>query len=240
MNLKKSVLSFMAAGAILAGGFAGVAAQDAGSDTMPLTVTVTADGLWGVQFCEGSDGAFGEIILDSTHYNQDPLEAQAIVCYADTKVQRDAFDTHLSASDFSGTEDTENKIAASNLTLGHVGIMNSGQWDGQNGPIGEISALTGAGNTAVGTHDGADWVGGTLNTSPRIHTGYAGVGTGGNKYETTEDPLNPGNDFELEPRSNAGSWHVMELLLDVPETTVSDIYNSTLTINVSWTGDAQP
>jgi hypothetical protein len=225
MNLRKTVLTLMAAAAILLGSAAGVSAQVA--DSNYGSVTVAANGSFDVYFCAG-DFSFAGVTLNSAN----PVgntSASINICYTDTLAWRPQFRTYMSAGDF--TDFNGHSIPASNVSPKYIYNVLQGQWGVYNGnDIGDIGGMKGAANYSSGpggyvngTAGGPDgpWVGGNLSTWQYIGYSWEGVGTGGSQYGT-------GNGY-----LDAGSIAPIELKLSVPANTVPGNYYSVFTLQVN-------
>lgn len=232
MNLKKTLLSFMAAGAVLAGGIGGATAQSAVTGTTTGTVKVGDGGTFDVYFCSATLADGGVAFDDASVTSSEGAEVtgDGVICYIDDTTYRGRHSTMLSASNFVGDEHA-GVISNGNLSLGHVSIMNSGQWAGDVPGVGSIAALTSSGS--VSSHAGADFGPNDLSGQVHIHNVWPGAGTAGDFYETFPDPTNPDSYFPRDDRSNQGSWQEVEFVLEVPAGTRADDYKTTLTLNVN-------
>lgn len=233
MNLKKTLLSFMAAGSILAGGFAGVAQAADYSPQTTGVVTVTTDNTFNPYFCSGNVD-FGTVALNSASTDATRVvNGQVVMCYTDTTAQRGTFVATLRSSDFT-TVYTSDTIAASNLKPKTVFNPQQGQNStavcGPNGPttrpcIGDIGGYNGNGGKVTSggpNYNGTAWDGGNLSGSgEKIAYGWNGKGTANM------------SSYESDWRLFYGSYHVVDLTLNVPQNTPANQYFSTLTLDVN-------
>ena len=128
MNLKKTVLSLMAAGTILLGGAAGVNAQSA-SNTGTGNVTIATNGTFNVQFCNANFD-FTDVTLNSTNPTG-TSNASVAICYTDTQASRGTFRTFMSAGHFSdgnGHYITNDNINPAYIIQRASGAMGSDHW----------------------------------------------------------------------------------------------------------------
>lgn len=234
MNLKKSVLSFMAAGAILAGSFAGVAAQD--SDKVDGNVSVANVGVFDVQFCEDTDAAvnpaadidFGPVNV-TTAQAAAPVVRTVVICYEDTMTQRGPFDTRLTSGPFiDGTKTFSNSA----LKVHSVEFVNSGTW----GPgVGSIAGRVTPGGAVTRANSPASWGNTTFADGGGSRVSYinAGSGTGSDFYQTQPSYDDPAVNYAPDARSSAGSWQRINLELTVPAGTAPGNYTSEITVTVA-------
>ena len=207
MNLKHTLLSALAAGSLLLAS-TGVSAQD----TQTIPVTVNDAGVLEIQFGTpvGGPTTFGE--ADVTTVSGEKLTTDVTLWYNDTKVQRGAFSTSLSASSF--TSETSGSIPASNLTIKAVKTFiggNSGEG------IGVIQATNGVSPQAYVNN--TPWQGGDLSTSPVIAVAQAGAGT--------SHPFPGITEFY------SSSTHTLTLELTVPAGQQPGDYETTLTVSIN-------
>lgn len=222
MNLKKSILSFMAAGSILAGGFAGVAAQDTSTTG---TVTVNDGGTFDAFFCSATSltaagASFGPGSVTSSAPSG-ALSGNLTICYTDSKLNRETYRTSVDATNFtSGT----NSIAASNLKITRVDNPGQGKWGSG---IGNVSALDPNG---VSSSNGADWeVNNAFGSgSLEVHVLWPGMGTASEYYWTYPD-----SPYDYDVRSSNGAWGEINMELVVPAGTQSGTYTNEFTITMT-------
>ncbi len=228
MNLKKSILSFMAAGAILAGGFGSVGAQSAPGGQTTGTVKVEDGGYFNVYFCGADITASSGFDFDDasvTSSQSDTVQANAVICYDDDTTYRGRQYTSLSATSFVG-QVHNGSISNANLSLGTVSKVYSGQWGSVSPKVGSISAININGATINNGIPGpySETFGpNNLSSSLHIHNVWPGAGTAGSLHGTTD------------PRLDQGSFQTVEFSLEVPAGTRADDYESTFTLTVSPT-----
>ncbi len=152
MNLKKTVFSAVAAGAILLTSFAGVSAQ-----TTTGTVIVTGDGVFDPQFCDVLNLGTKSV----TSATGAVATGTVTVCVVDDVAYREVQNISMSASDFEATNPAINaKIPAANLKIVKTYNPVQARWssgvcgavlpDGSNRPcVGDAAGLANSGSDRV-------------------------------------------------------------------------------------------
>lgn len=223
MNLKKTVLSVMAAGSILMGGMGAANAQYANGNTTG-TVTVTDTGLFNAQFCGAVE--FTDVNVNSSNPSGSST-GMIQICYTDTEAYRGSFRTTMSAGTFYGPNDS---FSATNLKPGWIYNVAQGQWGIYNGnDIGDIGGMKGDASYNIVQPGGAVrsdateglWVGGDLSQPRFVGYGWAGVGTGGNQYGTGNAQMDNGAVADI------------GLILNVPSGLAGGDYQTTFTLTVA-------
>lgn len=210
MNLKKSLTGAIA-GLALVGSIAApiASAQYAGDDTSNNTTTVSLtvanDGVFDVYFYLG-DISLGTATFNSASSTQ-TLNGAMGLGYTDTKAARPSFDVLIQSTDFlNEANNATTPIPSSGFKITKTYNVLQGQW-GSDPDIGDIGAFK---DELYVAQSGGPWswtTNNTLNGNRRVNFGYAGIGT---------------------------NWSIgyFDVSLDVPNTTASGDYQSTMTLTV--------
>ncbi|MCO5217363.1 MAG: hypothetical protein M9934_00110 [Thermomicrobiales bacterium] len=233
MNLKKTVLSLMAAGTLLMGGMSATAApvDPTSSDQAEGKVKVTpTGGEFNAQFCNDTttiapnagdfvitsgDVDFGEAEVSLA--SGDTVTGQIGICYTDTAYDRGAFKTSMSAGNF--TNGSGGTIGKANLKPSGVHNVLQGRWSSQGVPVGDIGANNGNNVNPNAGNSPLPWVGGNFSSaSLDVGFGYKGDGTAG--VHTVQNMWIPGSmaliDLELNvPAGTPGGDYTNEFILTV-------------------------
>lgn len=232
MNLKKTLLSSLATFALVASMVAGVAAQ---ADQRTGVVNVTAGGEFNAYFCSGNEQAMvGDLNFQDATVNSSSgdvkVSGDLVVCYKDTKNNRKAFTSRLSATNF--YNGTGGVIDKTNISLGFVSHVNSGQWASAKPGVGSIAGRHGNSESNSVSRPGQQYGSNNFGSSLLIAQGWAGIGTGSDFYLTQNHPV-LGVPYQHDPRSSQGSWHELEVVVNVPQTTPGGKYQNTFTLTIA-------
>lgn len=237
MNLKKTLLSAVGAGALILSTLTPLVSVAGPSTTTSGVVNVTADGAFNPYFCSGNLD-FGTVPLNSTTPNpaNRTVEGTVVMCYEDTLNWRPQFRAHISSSSFlkAGTGSTISAVNLEPITV-YNPQQGQGNYDFKVGGatlcpdspgarcIGDIGGMNGT--SYGGTDNGqvssgsADWAGGSLDTPQYIAYAWEGAGTG--------------NQSSTDSRLFYGTFHAVDMELQVPQHIVSGQYVSTLKLEVT-------
>lgn len=228
MNLKKSVLSFMAAGAILAGGFGASSAAVDQTTSTSGTVTINTTGSFSPYFCNALD--LGSLAPSTTAQTKSGVIA---ICFTDDISWRGGFNGYISSSDWSAG--VNRTMPASSMTISSVTGVGQVRWSSGSW------ALPGCGDQGDAPVWGvnrpciADIAARTPNTR---HTGnpLTTKPWDGSDFGTPSLWVTEGS---IEGRGTNGARQDLNVTMTIPANQASGVYKSTLTYDVVYT-NGQP
>ncbi len=245
MNRPRSILALAICFALLAstGLQAARAANDddtTSNNTVTASVSVSTSGVFDAYFCSPGDnvnvtsGALGSVALTSTSPETTVQTGGLVICYRDSKPLRPEFRTYIQSGNFSGPG--SNSLSASGFKVTKTYWIAQTQWSSQNPPattgIGDIGQVNGAGtkNASDGGTLPAVYGAWTTNNSldswRYVHYGYEGRGTA-NGTGLFPSVWNSGD-------PHMGSFGVIEVTIDIPDSTPAGTYSATVTLQVNF------
>ncbi|MCO5217362.1 MAG: hypothetical protein M9953_05015 [Thermomicrobiales bacterium] len=190
MDIRRTASSFWTVAILLTMGFSGAVAapvDPTSSDTSNGKVTILSGGTFNAEFCgqtspsgDGQDFVFDSKDIEfsdatvslSQGYTS---EGVMVICYTDTALERGAFTTSMSASNF--TNDDGAVISSTNLhPVGLVGPI-QGRTSTAVPTVGDIHAWDGVSISTTHPGDFVVWQGGDLSISQQVGYGLEGDGT---------------------------------------------------------------
>ncbi len=259
MNKRRSILAFAICFALLALTGLQVARADndddnLGNNSVTAAVSVAAGGVFDAYFCDPAgilnvtSGPLGAVTLTSTSTEVTVTTGNLVICYLDSKPLRPEFRTYIQSGNFS--DGGSNSLPASGFKVTKAFWVLQSQWSSKNPPattgIGDIGEYNGAGgqNQKDGGTGPLTWYGawapgtGSLDVWRHVHYGWEGRGTSDGTGIIATDPDGSGPSGLItvwnSGNGNLGSLGVIEVSLDIPDSTPAGNYSATVTLQVNF------